>query len=410
MRKIKYSRVVTLIIFVCILFQFGLNVFAKSIDTLVLENEQIEFKLNAKGLLIREEHVVYSNSSGQVEILVDEGEKIAKSQEVATIYSDKKDIETVKEIEVLNEEINALKSGEKNLSSDDITKLNNEIEEISSRIQFNLLNQQYNEISSDKETLNSIIEQRNRLLNNDIDTKKLETKESQKQILSTKLDKNTSTLSSDISGVVSFKVDGNEEKFTLDKLSQLTKKDIQSTDNNYREINISDLNIKNKEPILRLIDGNNVYMAICIDKSKAEKFELNKSVKLNYNDDVISAKIDNIYEDGENTIVIFKITNQNIGIYDTRVEEFDIIYRQMEALRIPKESIVKKDRKTGVYVINEENNKPEFIEIKGISFEDDTYVYVDFRSNEVNGVNTVKLHDRIILKPNFINKRITKIN
>ena len=92
------------------------------------------------------------------------------------------------------------------------------------------------------------------------------------------------------------------------------------------------------------------------------------------------------------------------------MEEFDIIYRQMEALRIPKESIVKKDSKTGVYVINEENNKPEFIEIKGISFEDDTYVYVDFRSNEVNGVNTIKLHDRIILRPNFINKRITKIN
>lgn len=406
MRKIKYSRLVTLIIFVYILFQFGLNAFAKSIDTLVLENEQIEFKLNAKGLLVREEHVVYSNSSGKVETLVDEGEKIAKSQEVATIYSDKKDVETVKEIEMLNEEINALKSGEKNFSSEEITKLNNEIEEISTRIQLSLLNQQYNEISSDKEALDSIIEQRNRLLNNDIDTKKLETKESQKKILSTKLEKNTSTLSSEISGIVSFKVDGNEEKFTLDKLSQLTKKDIQNTDNNYREINTSDSNVKNKEPILRLIDNNNMYMAICVEKSKSEKFDLNKNVKLNYKDDVISAKIDNIYEDGQNTIVIFKITSQNIGIYDTRVEEFDIIYKQIDGLKIPKTSIEVVDDTQGVYVVNQENNDSYFVKLEGIVYEDDEYVYIDYYNNKVNGINSINLYDEIILKPNSISKNI----
>ena len=62
------------------------------------------------------------------------------------------------------------------------------------------------------------------------------------------------------------------------------------------------------------------------------------------------------------------------------------------------------------YVINEESNKPEFVEIKGNYFEDDKYIYIDFRKNEISEVDTVKLHDRIILKPNFINKRVSKIN
>ena len=43
-------------------------------------------------------------------------------------------------------------------------------------------------------------------------------------------------------------------------------------------------------------------------------------------------------------------------------------------------------------------------------FEDDDYIYVDFRNNEKSGVNTVNLHDRIILKPNFFNKKVAKIN
>ena len=32
------------------------------------------------------------------------------------------------------------------------------------------------------------------------------------------------------------------------------------------------------------------------------------------------------------------------------------------------------------------------------------------RNNEKSGVNTVNLHDRIILKPNFFNKKVAKIN
>lgn len=406
MRKIKYSRVVTLIIFVCLLFQFGLNVFAKSVDTVVLENEQIEFKINTKGLLVRNEYVVYSNSGGQIEVLVQEGEKIAKSQELATIHSDKNDLEIEKEIQILNEEIDALKSGEKNISSEDIIKLNTEIEEISDRIQDNLLKENYKEIDSYKESISKMIKERNRLLNNGVDSKALETKENQKEILSTKLEKNTSTLISEISGIVSFKYDGNEEKYTLDNLSKITKKDINNTDNNYRNLSIPEDEIKSKEPMLRLIDNNHNYMAICVDNAQGEKFELNQGVKLNYNEDVINAKVDNIYEEGTDTIIILKITSQNIGIYDTRVEEFGIIYKQIDGLKIPKTAIEVVDDTKGVYVISRENNKSSFVELDGIVYEDDNYVYIDCYSNKMNGIKSINLYDEIILKPNSINKNI----
>ena len=139
-------------------------------------------------------------------------------------------------------------------------------------------------------------------------------------------------------------------------------------------------------------------------------FKKDDSVKIKVKKELINGEIYKIYKKKDYFVVVVKITQQNIGIYDTREAEFDIIYRQMEALRIPKQSIVNENNKKGVYVINEENNKPEFVEIKGDYFEDDDYIYVDFRNNEKSGVNTVNLHDRIILKPNFFNKKVAKIN
>ena len=151
-------------------------------------------------------------------------------------------------------------------------------------------------------------------------------------------------------------------------------------------------------------------MAFIIKDNKL--FKQGDSVKIEIKEELVNGEIYQIYKKRNYFIVVVKITQQNKEIYDTRESEFDIIYKQMEALRIPKESLVKKDNKKGVYVINEESNKPEFVEIKGNYFEDDKdkYIYIDFRKNEISEVDTVKLHDRIILKPNFINKRVSKIN
>ena len=92
-----------------------------------------------------------------------------------------------------------------------------------------------------------------------------------------------------------------------------------------------------------------------------------------------------------------------MDIYDTRVKEFDIIYKQIEGLKIPKSSIKVVDEKEGVYVINEENKVTNFIELKGINFEDENYKYINYYNNKVDGIETVDLYDKIILKPNIIN-------
>ena len=82
------------------------------------------------------------------------------------------------------------------------------------------------------------------------------------------------------------------------------------------------------------------------------------------------------------------------------------IYKQIEGLKIPKSSIKIVDNKEGVYVINEENKTPTFVELKGIEYEDDSFKYINYYKNNIDGINTVDLYDKIILKPNIINTKM----
>lgn len=355
LKKIKYSRLFILGIFIYLIFKGITLLIGLNTSVLVLKNDFYTMKTKEKCIIIRDEYLVKSDTNGTLSLLVDNNEKVQKSQSIATVYNKNVD-------ERINDEIKRLKA--------EITDLE--------------------------------------MNNNSLQIGILSVKREELNILEEKIKSNTTNYYTKMSGIVSYKYDNNENEYNMDSLFNLTKENIEDASNNYMKTIGNNKKVKQGDIIARVINNNGCYMAFSSDDNKL--FNEGDSVKIEIKNDKVNGEVYKIYKKNNYFIIVLKITQQNIGIYDTRESEFDIIYRQMEALRIPKESIIKSENKAGVYVINEETHKPEFVEIKGISFEDDTYIYVDFRDNEINGVNTVKLHDRIILKPNFINKRVRKIN
>ncbi|MDB0438316.1 hypothetical protein C4R89_02015 [Clostridioides difficile] len=147
-------------------------------------------------------------------------------------------------------------------------------------------------------------------------------------------------------------------------------------------------------------------LSIYIDKEDSKNFEKNQNVVIEYNKQKIDAKVYKIYKNNNKIMVKLKISNQIIGNQDTSVEEFDIIYNQMECLKIPKTSIKTKDNKRGVYVIDEQSQSVKFVILEGITYENESSVFVDYYKNDINGVKSVNLYDKIILRPNRINTNI----
>ncbi|MGL5347336.1 MAG: HlyD family efflux transporter periplasmic adaptor subunit [Peptostreptococcaceae bacterium] len=355
MRKIKYSNVVIIGIFIYILFQIATMIIGKNTSTIVLEHETLEEKINIKGVFIRDEYLVKAEQDGNVEIKIENGEKVKNNQVIASIYKDgNSSIENNKEIEVLNQEIQ---------------KLENEKDNIITKTQ-------------------------------------LKTKKEQKKILENQNKKNTTNVSSQSSGIVSYEYDGNEEFYNLDILDNLTKNDIENTQNEYKSISDNSNKVKEGQPIARVINGYSTYIGVCVDKDTTKHFEVDQNIKIKLNTELINAKVDRIYKNNSENIIILKITNQNVEIYDTRVKEFDIIYKQIEGIRIPKECIKIVDKKKGVYVVNQQTTKPEFVELKGIEYENKDYVFIDYYKNDKEGIKTVDLYDEIISKPNSINKNV----
>ena len=355
MRRIKNSRLFILGVFIYILYKGIMLLIGLNTSVLTLNNDNYTMKTKVKAIVIRDEYLIKSDTSGTLSLIVNENEKVQKSQKVATIYNNYVDSSINEEIYNLTEEIKTIEKD-----------------------------------------------------NNSFQTGILSAKKEQLKILEDKVKNNRTNYYTNISGVISYKYDNNEDKYNTNNLSSITKDDIEKATNNYISASDNNKTIKPDEVIGRVIDDNEIYIAFVSEDN--ELFNEGDNVKIEMKKELINGEIYKKYKKKNYFITVVKITQQNIGIYDTREEEFDIIYNQMEALRIPRQSIVTEDNKQGVYVINEESNKPEFVELKGISFEDDEYIYIDFRSNEKSGVDTVNLHDRIILKPNFINKRITKTN
>lgn len=358
-RKIKYSRLFIIIIFAYILLQITINIIGNNIETLVIESETIELKVRAKGLVIRDEYLIKSNQSGNIKNMAKDGEKLKKGDALAAIYNNSKSLEENK---------------------NKIIQLNKEIEDLEA------------EYSNSKSNLSKEL----------IDIK-IKTKKEQRAVLNYENNKNVNYLSMPTSGVVSTKYDGYEDIYTLDKLENLTAKDIEDVENNYKKLDIENTFIKESEVIARVIQSDYSYIAILTEN---DIFEDNQKVEIVFDSDNVQGNVEEIYRNGDNNVVIFKISNQNVEIYDTRVKEFDIIYKQIDGLKVPKQSIEEVNNQKGVYVLNQETRKVDFVELKTIQYEDDEVIFIDYYKNQKEGIKTIDRHDEIILKPNSINKNI----
>ena len=359
-RKLKYSRLFLIIIFAYMLLNIFINIIGKNIKTLVIENETINLKITEKGLIIRDEYLIKSDKSGKIKSIAKSGEKLSKGDTVFSIYNNSKKVEENKnEIARLNEEIEKLQEEYENSKSS---------------------------FSKDVLALN------------------IKTKKEQKSVINNENNKNVDYLSMPTSGIVSSKYDGYEDIYTLDRLENLTYKDIEDIENDYTEIDIENKYIKESDVVARIIKSDYSYIAICTDKDVV--FEKNQKVEIVFDNDNIDAIVENIYINKDYNLVIFKLSNQNIEIYDTRVKEFDIIYKQIDGLKIPKKSIDEVNNQKGVYVLNQQTKKIDFVELKTIQYENDEFIFIDYYKNQREGIKTVDIYDEIILKPNMINTNI----
>ena len=395
-RKIKHSKVFLIGIFAYIIIN-GITVFiGKNIDTLVVSNEKIEEYITTKGLLIRDEYIINSTMTGNIEAYFKEGDKVKNLDKVAYVYNDNIDEANFKELESLEKEVIQIEEGQSSIIKADVDKVNKKIEKNKDNIQTKLIQGKLG-ISKEVVELEEHIKDKNKLLKSDLNSKPIINKKEEINKLNNKIEKNSDILQTNKSGIISYKFDGNELKYNIDNISELTIDDIEYTENEYIDI-LNEGVIKHGQPIARIINNIKQYLAIVVEENEIMNFKENNSVIIRDKNNQINAKVHNIYTKNDKNVVVFEISEQNIEINDTRVAEFDIIYKSIEGIKIPKSSIVKKDNVEGVYIVSE-TGSAKFTEIKGTSYENEEFIVIDYYKNEIEGVKTIDIYDEIILEP-----------
>lgn len=394
--RLKYNRIILLFIFIYIVSNVVILLGKTTTKTLTLKNEMVEESFNKKGLIIRDEYVINSNFDGKVEYYLKDGDRVKKKEDIACVYSNNISDDDLKNLKNIKNDISSIENGDTAFIKKDIGNINKEISLLSQKLQIELLNENI-DVYGQIEKINKLIDDKNLLINSDLNDKSLKNKQVQEKEVTNLIDKNTEVFKSKNSGVVSYQFDGNEEKFNFDNINQIKIKDIDGTKNNYKDIS-KENKLDKGEPIARIINNLKQFVAISCNEEEIKKIKIGQKIILSSDIEKINSKVYDIYKEGKQYIVILEISEQNVEIYDTRIKEFDIIYKSIEGLKVPKKAVVNTDGKKGVYIVSETGDA-KFVELKGTLYESEEYIVIDHYKNDINGVNTIKIYDEIILNP-----------
>lgn len=400
-KQIKDTFILTIIICALIFVIYKIiGLVSSPTDTFVLKKSTISSEESKVGYVIREEYIVQGTKEGKnIEPIKNEGERVSAKQPIFKYYN-VNDKEITKQIEELNQKIQEALLGQKDLFPSDVKSIEGQIEKQLEKLR-NKNNMQY------------ILECKNNISDYVVKKAKIAGSLSSAGVYINNLIKERNTLEetltngaeyvySNISGVVSYRIDGLEETLKVDELDKLTVKGL-------KDLNLTTGQIVSKNPNeAKVINNFECYIAVGFNKEILDSIKLEQKATLRLaSQEEIRAEVYKINEDGNQVLVIFKITDGVENLINYRKISLDVIWWSYTGLMTPKSSILYENGLS--YVLRKKNGNTEKILVK-ILKENDNYciignydseelVNLGYTTKEINSIKTIKLYDEIIVNP-----------
>ena len=302
-------------------------------ESFLIEQGIIEQSESVTGYVIREEKVIKTpeNQNKLVQIK-NEGERISVGEEIFR-YEVKNEQELNEKIRELNNQIQKAMEGQIEIPSSDIRALDKQIESKINGIQKNNNIQEIKEYKTDinlyitkKAKISGELSPAGSYINNLIN---------QRIEIENQLKNNSKYEKAPSSGIVSYRVDGLEEKLTFQNLDSITSEMLE----NLHLITGQIVTTSTKEG--KIIDNFECYIAISTKSDEAKKAKIGDNVKLKLaTNKQIPAEVARIKEEKDGRLVIFKINQGVEYLTGYRKISLDIIWWKEQGLRVPNSSII----------------------------------------------------------------------
>jgi len=278
----------------------------KPSDALIVEKGTISETETIEGYIIREEKVIDNKepSSELVEIK-SEGEKVANGEEIFR-YKAINEEEVSKQIDDLNNEIQKALDGQTNPFPGDVKALENQIDKILGKT----INQNdLQTIAENKKDILNYMKKKSKIAGDSSPANEyINGLINQRTNLERELFNHSNYEKAPMGGVVSYRIDGIEDKLTVSGLEGLTKEYLES------------LNLKTGQMISKntttgkVINSFVCYIAVVreVNDDTKTKAEVGDKITLRITQDkIVKATVESVKKEDKTELIVFKITRRS---------------------------------------------------------------------------------------------------
>lgn len=398
--KLIIISIIAILIFIYLLYNI-IELIKQPTDLIVVESGKISLEEDAIGYVIRDEIVISgeNSSNGLVQIKTD-GERVAKGESVFRYYNRNEDTLNNK-IEELDVKIQEALEGQTNIYTNDIKILENQIEENLKQIRST---NDILKIREYKKSINNSITKKAQIIG-DLSPSGSYVKQliQERSSYENQLNSGVEYIKAPNSGIVSYRIDGLEDVFSVDNISNLNKEMLENLNLKTGQI-VALSNEKGK-----IINNFYSYIATIMKSEIIKDKKIGDIVTLRLSSSAeVKGEIIDIKEQDDNTyLLIFKITKGVEELINYRKISIDVIWWSDNGLKVANSAI--RYENNIPYVIKNMAGYEYKVYIKIISqnenysivnnYNKDEYKELGFSDEEINNMRKINLYDEILTNP-----------
>ncbi|NMB34465.1 MAG: hypothetical protein GX992_09630 [Clostridium sp.] len=343
--RLKLGGIMVFLFLILYIPSFIYWIYNKNICTDVVRNGEIEQSINIDALIVRDEYVIDSPSDGIIVKDAQEGEKVRAGDTVATILNKASEgfIDELKVLDLRIIEAQREKAKNDNFFSGDIKNIDAKIEENLMSI---IIDSNKNTVSGVKKTkniLDDLIQKKATIAGElSIPDAHITSLKAQKQILQESINQNKKDIVADMSGIISFSIDGCEGFLNKEAINAMTLENIKLIEPQDTNKNMEDLNAVFNKPVAKIVSGIDYYIVFIMDKKCMEELGENIYLDIRINDinKVIDGNIEYRSEEMDGKFIVAIRTDKALSDTATlRKINVDIINSYCEGLKVPVKSL-----------------------------------------------------------------------
>ena len=267
-QKAVGTKILMVVITLALLVYFGVQgvrYFTDPLSTTLAYNYAVEESISVSGYVVRDEQVLSSESSGLLQLLREEGERVSAGGTVAAVFADQASLDLQTEIADLTSRIEQLEYAQEAELGVEITqRLDNQIHQSILSYRSALEAGRFQDAEEQGETLRSQVLKRDYSVSGDEDlTTQLQELRSQLRTLQSQAAGSVRRITAPAAGLYSAVVDGYETVLTPESLTDLTPSALESV--------TADASVQSN--VGKLVLGETWYYAAVLTAEEAQDLE-----------------------------------------------------------------------------------------------------------------------------------------